>query len=459
MLDNIILTSDSYKVSHHKQYPPKTEVIYSYFESRGGKWNEVVFFGLQYLLKKYLVDEVVTKEKIHEAAEIFADHFGNDKLFNRAGWEHILNEHGGKLPVEIKAVPEGTVVPYLNVLMTIENTDPKCYWLTNYLETLLVQAWYPCTVATQSREMKRILQRFAKQTGSIDGLDFRLVDFGCRGVSSVEQAALGGAAHLVNFQATDTLPAISLLRQYYGGTMPGFSIPAYEHSTVTSWGMTNSQSDCVRNALRQFPTGLLAMVGDSYDIFDFVGSEFKDDILNRDGVFIVRPDSGVPHRVCNRVLDILGAAFGYTMNEKGFKVLNPKVRLIQGDGININTMEKILKKVADNGWSSDNISFGSGGGLLMNVNRDTQKFAFKCSEAIVDGNSRNVFKDPVTDKGKKSKTGRLVLSRRLWDNGNIEWKTKTDADRKGGGFLETVYRNGELLIDHKLDDVRKRAAL
>ncbi|MGC4002327.1 MAG: nicotinamide phosphoribosyltransferase domain-containing protein [Pirellulales bacterium] len=265
--DNILLLTDSYKVSHYKQYPPGTQTVYSYFESRGGEFPETVFFGLRYFLERYLAGQVVTNEKIHAAEKLLERHFASGSFFNREGWRHIVDAHGGKLPIRIKSVPEGTVVPTGNVLMTIENTDPSCYWLTNYLETLLVQVWYPSTVATQSRSMKQTIAGYLRRTGTIEGLPFKLHDFGFRGVSSVETAALGGAAHLINFLGTDNLAGIALAQQCYDAEMPGFSIPAAEHSTLTSWGREH-EVDAYRNMLSQFPTGLVAVVSDSYDIFN-----------------------------------------------------------------------------------------------------------------------------------------------------------------------------------------------
>jgi len=211
------------------QYPPGTEVVYSYFESRGGKFQEITFFGLQYIIKRWLLGQVVTKEKIDEAAEVYEAHMGPG-LFNYDGWMYILEKHGGRLPLRIKAVPEGTTVPYKNVLFTVENTDPKCYWLTNYIETLMVQVWYPTTVCTNSRAQKGIIAKYLDDTAdNLDGLPFKLHDFGFRGSSSVESAAIGGAAHLVNFQGTDTIASLIMARDYYGCKMAGFSIPAAEH--------------------------------------------------------------------------------------------------------------------------------------------------------------------------------------------------------------------------------------
>jgi nicotinamide phosphoribosyltransferase len=296
-LDNICCLTDSYKISHYKQYPPRSQHVYSYFESRSGStYPETVFFGLQYFLRRYLAGSVVTQEKIDAADRLFAQHFGAP-VFNRTGWEHILHRHGGRLPVEIKAVPEGTVVPESNVLMTIENTDPAVYWLTNWLETLLVQVWYPSTVATQSRAMKRVILDALKRTGDPSLIPFKLHDFGFRGVTCPEQAALGGAAHLVNFQGTDTVAGLLLAREIYDCEMAGFSIPAAEHSTITSWGEQH-EVDAMRNMLVQYPTGLVACVSDSFDIFracsEYWGKLLKTEVLARDGTLVVRPDSGDP---------------------------------------------------------------------------------------------------------------------------------------------------------------------
>lgn len=442
--------TDSYKVSHWKQYPPNTEYIYSYLEARNGETNtqfpNVLFFGLQYYLKKYLEGIVVTSEHIKEAEEYFSQHFSS-LIFNKEGWEYIINKHGGKLPVSIKAVPEGTIVPRGNVLVTVENTDPKCFWLTNYLETLLVQIWYACTVATQSYEMKKIITKYLELTGDLSLVDFKLHDFGYRGVSSVETAGIGGCAHLVNFKGTDTMAALEVAKKYYNCPMAGFSIPAAEHSTIISWGK-DKEREAYANMLEQYPTGLVAVVSDSYDISNACshiwGEELKDKVLTRDGVLVVRPDSGIPHVTVPLVLSLLGKKFGYETNNKGYFTLNPKVRVIQGDGIDINSLEKILAAMHEFGWSADNIAFGSGGGLLQKLNRDTCSFAFKCSAITVDGKENNVFKKPATDPTKVSKAGRLKL---------VNNKTVNIAD-PGEDSLVEVFRNGNILKEYTLDEIR-----
>lgn len=512
-MNNIVLLSDSYKVSHYKQYPPGTEYVYSYFESRGcvvPEWQEVTFFGLQYFLKEYLVGAVVSQEKIDEAAELYSHHFGaefvapgltNPGAFNREGWEYILKEHGGKLPVSIKGVPEGMSVANKSVLMTVVNTDPKCFWLSNYLETLLVQVWYPMTVCTQSREQKKLIKKYWELTGSQTeakppgGICFSLHDFGFRGVSSVESAMTGGCAHLVNFIGTDTVAAMFAAKKYYGAgpgsffECPGFSIPASEHSTITSWGK-DGELDAMRNMLTQYPEGLVACVSDSFDIWNacetYWGTELKDLIANRPGPagrLVVRPDSGVPKDTVLKCLQILLEKFGHTLTSTGHKLLPPYIRLIQGDGVSYKTIPEILQVLMDNGIAAENVAFGSGGALLQKLDRDTFKCAFKCSEITVGNEKRDVFKDPITDPGKASKKGRLALqkaSETQFDESELYKSSKdsgvpggTGAYHKNGDWITVsegkgdpakdvlveVFRDGELLVDYTFDEIRLRADL
>ncbi len=451
------MLTDSYKITHWKQYPPKTTHVYSYFESRGGKFAKTLFFGLQYYLKKYLQGQVVTSKMVEEMKEFTKNHLGDEKLFNYDGWMKLVKKHNGNLPISIKAVPEGTLVPNHNVMMTIENTDPEFHWLTNYLETMLVQVWYPSTVATQSYYMKQSLLKFLEETGDPSLIDFKLHDFGFRGVSSVESAGTGGAAHLVNFKGSDTIAGISVAKEYYGEPMAGFSIPASEHSTMIAWGKEN-EVDAFENMLDQFPKGLVACVSDSFDIFkackDLWGTKLKDKVLARDGTLIIRPDSGDPEEVVLKVLEILGTQFGYSRNKKGFRVLNPKVRVIQGDGINFEMMTNILSNMRHNHWSADNIAFGSGGALLQQLNRDTQRFAFKCSNITVNGEDRAVYKEPVTSGMKKSKSGRMKLVK---DSGVGYRTAPLDLYKDIKDEMVEVFRDGKILKDWKFSEIRERA--
>jgi nicotinamide phosphoribosyltransferase len=454
---NILLLTDSYKVSHYKQYPAGTTRVFSFFESRGGRYPETLFFGLQYIVKKHLLGVVVTEEKIEEAKELFQDHFGDSNLLNEKGWRHILEVHGGRLPVEIKAVREGSRVPTGNVLVTVINTDPEVPWLTNYIETLLVQLWYPMTVATQSFFMKQTILRYLEETGKPKLIDYKLHDFGFRGSTTVESAGIGGLAHLVNFKGTDTIEALVVGKKFYSEKMAGFSIPAAEHSTITSWGKGNEVL-AFKNMLEKYPTGLVAVVSDSYDVFnaceELWGNILKDDVLNRAGVLVIRPDSGDPVEVLPRILEILGRKFGTEVNIKGYKVLNPKIRIIQGDGINYLTVGEILEALKQAGWSADNVAFGSGGGLLQQIDRDTQRIAFKCCATEVNGVWNDVSKDPVTDHGKRSKAGRLAL---VIESG--KYKTVRLEDTILENMLTTIFNNGHLLVDYRLSEIRDRVSV
>jgi len=450
---NPIFLTDSYKYSHYKQYPPGTTKVYSYFESRGGDFDKTLFFGLQYIIKKYLTDPI-TAIDIGEAKNLVDAHMGPG-LFNLEGWQHILEAHDGYLPLEIKAVPEGTLVPFRNVLMTVENTDPECYWLTNFMETLLVQVWYPMTVATLSHEMKKVILGSLRRSGDPSLIDFKLHDFGCRGVSSVESAAIGGLAHLVNFQGTDTVPALLAAREYYDEPMAGFSIPAAEHSTIISWERENEEA-AYRNMLTQFPEGLVAVVSDSYDIRDACnflwGRNLKEEVLARSGTVIIRPDSGVPHEIVPDVFEMLGTGFGYTVNDKGFKELPPQVAVIQGDGMDYDECGRILEALNRQGWSSNQLAFGMGGALLQRLHRDTQRCAFKCSYVEVNGESRAVQKTVAQDPSKASKAGRL----KLVEHDNGMWGTYPEGENNYRDRLEQVYANGMLTRDENLATIRER---
>lgn len=458
---NILLNTDSYKTSMFKQYPAGTTGVYSYIESRGGRYDETVFFGLQAFIKEYLLDPI-TQADIDVADEILTAH---GEPFNREGWEYILRVHNGYLPVVIRAVPEGTLVPVKNVLATIENTDPECFWLTTYLETALLRAvWYPTTVATQSKSIKKIILDYLEKTGDPSTIDFKLHDFGARGVSSMESAGIGGAAHLVNFMGSDTITGILYAREYYSAGIAGFSIPAAEHSTITSWGRDN-EVEAYRNMLNQFakPASIVAIVSDSYDVFNAVdnlwGEELRQQVIDSGATVVIRPDSGDPLVICRQLVQKLAAKFGTTTNDKGFRVLN-NVRLIQGDGVNEHTIRMILGDFLVHGFSADNIAFGMGGALLQQLDRDTQKFAMKCSSAEINGEWVDVQKDPITDSGKKSKAGRV----QLWKSGN-EWSSAVDQPKgwfdKGFGpfepMLQEVFRDGKLITDMTFEEVRKNS--
>jgi len=448
---NVILNTDSYKASHWLQYPEGTENVFSYIESRGGKYDHTVFYGLQMYLKEYL-SRPITQEMIDDAEAFWKVH---GEPFNKEGWEYILKEHNGYLPVRVRAVPEGMVVPIKNVLVTVEVTDPKCFWVTSYIETGMLRAtWYPTTVATISWTIKQIIKRYLVETGDPEGLPFKLHDFGARGVSSFESAGIGGSAHLVNFMGTDTVSGALYAMKYYNTDVPAFSIPAAEHSTITAFGKEN-EVEAYRNMLRNFakPGALVAVVSDSYDIYNAVeniwGKALKDEVVNSEAIVVVRPDSGHPPTVVLKVVQLLDKNFGSQINVKGFKVLN-NVRVIQGDGVNEDSIREILETLKTAGYSADNVAFGMGGALLQQMNRDTQEWAMKASAIKVKGAWVDVFKSPVTDPGKKSKKGRIELVR---ENGKLKTVSREESEGKEK-ILRPVFENGKLLKDWTFAEVR-----
>lgn len=467
---NIILMSDSYKFSHPWQYPKGTTYMHDYLESRGGtstNWLLPVtkFFGLQYYVKRYLTQKI-TVEMIDEAEEVLRLH---GVPFYREGWEKVVAKHDGYLPLKIRAVKEGTIVERRNVLMTVESTDPELYWIVSWAETLLMKVWYPTTVATLSYNIYLLMESFLEKTAdTLDKLPFMLHDFGYRGASSDESASIGGVANLSNFSGTDTVGALVYGRKYYNTEMPGFSIPASEHSTVTSWGVgSENEKKAFRNMITQFgDRPMYSVVSDSWDFDNALDTwgELEGEVKSHEGILIVRPDSGDAKYNILLALRKLEKYYGAEVNMKGYKVLN-HVRLLQGDGVDFDTIYDILKIMMENGYSADNIAFGMGGALLQgtktsSMNRDTHKFAIKCSAIMLNGELRDVFKDPITDKGKTSKKGRLDLIY----NREMQMHETIVLDPEIYGYdgyhpesvLELYYENGVAYCDYSLEDMKNR---
>ena len=460
MTDNLILATDSYKQSHFLQYPPEARAISAYVEARPNDFaDEVLFFGLQPFLLERL-GKPVTQADIDEAEAICTAH---GVPFNRAGWQIILDEHGGFLPLEIRALPEGMIVPTGVPLIEVETTDPRLPWLATFIETALLRAvWYPTTVATLSRKCRLIIAEGLARTSDDPAgqLPFKLHDFGARGVSSGESAGLGGMAHLVNFMGTDTMEGLMAARRWYGADMAGFSIPAAEHSTITAWGRDREEA-AYANMLDAFDGEgrLVAVVSDSYDLDAALtgiwGSSLRNKVLGRQGTLVVRPDSGDPVETPLRAVKVLWEAFGGSINAKGYRVLDPHVRVIQGDGMTPQTIALLVDRMIAEGFAIDNIAFGMGGGLLQQVNRDTLRFAMKANAMRdSDGVWHDVAKAPATDPAKASKAGRQAVVR---DGGRLVARRR-DTVRADEDLMEPVWRNGAALVRHSFADIRARAA-
>ena len=469
--------TDSYKFTHPSQYVAGADRLMSYIESRGGEYDEVVFFGLQLILKEYFL-KPMTHKNVDSIMAFQTAHFFGAKVEDlEIALRAVVDDYNGFMPVTIKAVPEGMVVPTHNVMSTIESSveDTRIVGLVTYIETMLVRLWAPTTVATISYNIKKIIyDGLLKSSDDADAeIGFKLHDFGSRGVSSMESAAFNGAAHLVNFMGSDTTVGIMAANIGYNEEMAGFSIPATEHSTTTSFGR-DGEEDLVDRMFEKFakPGAIFATVIDSYDPIHFVDTiapKYKKRLRDSGATWVLRPDSGDPVVTPVEIVRRLARTYGFTYNSKGYKVLD-NVRVIQGDGIDINDVRQIVALLLEENFSISNIAFGMGGGLLQKNNRDTQKFAMKACAVHVDGVWKDVYKDPtiydavtwepLRSSFKKSKAGRLELMYNGKDFKTV--RVEEVAAMMSAGYtpmLETVYKDGVLVRDMTFAEVRSNARI
>jgi nicotinamide phosphoribosyltransferase len=463
--------TDSYKLSHFILYGDTLEYMESYLEARGGEYDECTLVGLQVIIHRYLSKQLT----LADIDELENDALAHGEPFNRTGWLTILYEYNGYVPVTIRAIPEGLIVPVKNAVAVVRSPrDYRVAWIVNWLETQLSRVWYPSTVAIASREIKKVWKHYLDMSADNTEAEigFKHHDFGSRGVTCREQAEMGGMAHLLSFLGSDTIAGIKCANHYYDIPMAGFSIPATEHSTMTIFGEENEEDTVVRWVTktlveRQLPPNvpkLAACVGDSWDIFRFAQMvckpRIRELVKSSGGTLVVRPDSGPPVDTLLRlfrtfVKELPGGEV--TTNSKGYLMLPSWLRIIWGDGINRRSMQLILKAITDEGWSASNVAFGSGGGLLMDFNRDTQKWAFKCSYAIVDGTPVNVSKNPITDPGKRSKEGRLDLIKD--DSGYHTVVIPDDLDHCSKSVMVTYYDGGTICYNNTFEKMRSRMAV
>lgn len=472
LLNQPILNADTYKATHWTFEHPDFENSYGYIEARrGGEFTHIQFLGLQYALRFYLMQRV-TMEMIDEAeAELTA----HGIPFNRAAWVRVVDFHDGFIPVRIKALPEGVVIAQGNVLVTVESTDPELPGMAAYVETMLLRAvHYPTTIATRSMRWWKMIDAFVEETGEAPA-DFLMVDFGARGAHSTEAAGLGGMAHLVNFQVTDNLMGIRFAKHAYPWDgMPGFSIPATEHSVTTSWGAENEKAFFEHilethgdkpglGGVGRYP---VSVVIDTYDqdaaIRTWLTPESEGGLLDKlkasNMRVVLRPDSGDPIINVIHCLELVGSLVGYETNDKGYRVLPDYVRVIQGDGINEDTLRRIMARASYHKWSIDNLVFGSGGGLLVHeAERDTHRFAMKTSEVVIGGQTNAVQKTVKTDPTKASKKGRFAV---VFGNQSDKLQTiqEQDMEPHDVDHLRVVYEDGILYNQQSWDDVRKTSA-
>ena len=484
----ITLLADFYKLSHRKQYPKGTTKVYSTLTPRSNKYapysDEIVWFGLQYFIKEYLIDRFNKDFFSKPKDEVISKYsrlveFSLGKEYDET--KHIEELHDlGYLPIKISTLPEGSLVPMRVPVMTIENTHDDFFWLTNFLETILsTSIWLPTTSATLAYSYRKVLNDYAiKTTGSTSGVEFQGHDFSMRGMSSEQSATVSGAGHLLSFKGTDTIPSILFLEKYYNGNIEksliGASIPATEHSVMCSYGQENEKDLLTHLLTEVYPSGLFSAVCDTWDFWKLVSEylpELKETIMSRDGKLVIRPDSGNPvDIICGTVLtggktpeekgliEVLYEIFGGQINELGFKVLDSHIGAIYGDSITLEIAKEICEKLYKKGFATTNVVFGIGSYSYQYATRDTFGFAVKATYAIVNNEERMLFKDPKTDSGiKKSQKGLVVVNKD--DNGkfffednfvdNEEYKSKTN-------LLETVFINGDLIKETSLDEIRTK---
>ncbi|SYW01190.1 Nicotinamide phosphoribosyltransferase [Oenococcus oeni] len=457
MKENLLLDTDAYKLTHHLQYPKGLTKLYSYAEARpGSRFNTVSWFGLQMIIADHLLGKV-TNEMIDEAEEFSFLTFGNHNFFNREVWERVRDL--GYLPIKIMELPEGIEVPISTPLLTLESTEPWFATTLNALESVLMQVWYPTTISTNSMYIKKALLPLFEKSGSVAGLDLAVNDFGLRGASSLQSAQRGGAAHLLHFRGSDNLAADKVIADVYGLKGRALSVWATEHSVATSYGPDRGEIDYVNSQLdRAGDNDIISIVIDSYDSINFVrnvigSKEIKNRIIRRSGRIVLRPDSGEPQEIDLQVLDILADIFGTDVNDKGYKVINHNVGIIQGDGMNRQTIIELYRHILHQGWSADNLIVGSGGGLLQEgFDRDTERFAIKASYGeLGDGHGFLIQKHPKQDPTKNSKSGRFKVIR----DSNRRIKTVA-IDAEGNNLLKTIYENGNFYPD-SFQEILKRA--
>jgi nicotinamide phosphoribosyltransferase len=460
-IDPTIFDVDSYIISHHKFYPKRMTKGMLYGVARGDASDSVVFHGLQYVLSQL---KPPTMDMVDAMREICTVHFGRDDVFNYEGWKKIVAL--GYYPVVVKAVPEGMSVPKGTALFVIENTidDPDLGWLPGWFETALVRTWYPTNVATLCRDIKRVILESLVKTGTPEDIDYKLHDFGSRGASVREAAMVGSMAHQSFFKGTDTFIGIPGSILYYGATKEDIpkTIPASAHATITSWGR-KWEKEAYRNAIIEYGGAghAYACVSDSYNIDAALEmwNELEPTILSVGGTLVVRPDSGDPVETPVRVVKRLIQLFGSSTNEKGYEVLPSHVRVIQGDGINIVSIRRILSALESACISADNIAFGMGGALLQQHDRGTHDFAMKMCWCEVDGESRGVYKDPVGDTRKRSIHGRLTTVLDM-TTGIVSTRTedeiRADIDQP---LMKVVFKDGALVDPSTVVDIRRNTLL
>lgn len=477
---NPLLLTDGYKVDHKRQYPDGTTLVYSNWTPRKSRIegiDEVVFFGLQYFLKKYIIQDFdlhFFKQPKEEVVKKYARRINNYLGENQVGTKHIEDLHDlGYIPMVFKALPEGASVPIRVPMFTMYNTIPEFFWLTNYFETLLSAViWLPCNSATIAKQYRKVLDKYAEETSSMPGfVDWQGHDFSMRGMGGIEAAITSAAGHLLSFTGSDTIPAIDFFEEYYNANsdteLIAGSVAATEHS-VMCMGTTEGEYETFKRLICEvYPKGIVSIVSDTWDLWKVLTDylpRLKDEIVSREGKVVVRPDSGDPvDIICGNpngkteqekkgVIELLWDVFGGTVNAKGFKELVPQIGAIYGDSITVTRATAICERLKAKGFASTNVVLGIGSFTYQYNTRDTFGFAMKATYGEVLGDGRAIFKDPITDDGtKKSAKGLMKIE---WVEGQYTLTDEVSWEEEQKGELKEVFRDGKLLIDQSLFEIR-----
>lgn len=490
-MNETILLTDGYKLDHRRQYPEGTEFVYSNWTPRSCHYypeakEGAVVFGIQYFIKEYLMkqfqENFFNRPKDVAVAE-FKRRVDTFLGPNGVGTAHIEELHDlGYLPIRIKALPEGTLCPIRVPALTFVNTHPKFFWLTNYFETLIsTTLWLPMTSATTARLYKKELMRHAERTGFKDvDLNFLIHDFSMRGMAGVEASVMSGMAHMTSFCGSETIPAIAALEEYYNADaekeLIAATIPATEHSVMCAGGKEDELETFKRLITEVYPNGFVSIVSDTWDFWKVMTEylpKLKEEILARDGRLVIRPDSGDPvDIICGYPVkdydeytfeelgepeavgayELLWRIFGGTINEKGYKVLNPKVGIIYGDSITLERQRKIYERLEEKGFAATNLVLGVGSYTYQFKSRDSLGFAMKATWCQVNGEEREIFKDPKTDDGtKKSLKGLICVQ---GDGDKYVAEDQVSKKQEEFGYLQTVFEDGKLVKEWSLKDIR-----
>lgn len=479
---NPLLYTDGYKVDHRRQYPNQTTLVYSNWTPRKSRIEgieEVVFFGLQYFIKRYILEDFTNNffnQPKETVVKRYARRINNYLGPNAVGTDHIAALHDlGYIPMVFKALPEGVTVPIRVPMFTMYNTTPEFFWLTNYFETLVsTTVWMPCNSATIARQYRKILDHYAAETSSMpEFVDWQGHDFSMRGMAGLEAALMSASGHLLSFTGSDTIPAIDFLEQYYNADsdneLVGGSVAATEHS-VMSMGTNEAEQDTFKRLITEiYPGGIVSVVSDTWDLWKVLTEylpNLKEEVLARDGKLVIRPDSGDPVKIiCGNnegtseaerkgVVELLWDIFGGTTNAKGYKELDSHIGAIYGDSITIDRATQICQNLMNKGFASTNVVLGVGSFTYQYNTRDTFGFAMKATYGEVDGEGRNIYKDPITDDGtKKSAKGLIKITKA---DGQYRLHDQVSWDEERGGELREVFRDGKLLIDERLSAIRER---